>query len=52
MVLCYIMPVSDILIILLGSGSISTADGSALVKVGSTTVICGIKAVEFHKHTS
>uniref|UniRef100_A0A667YXW1 Ribosomal RNA-processing protein 43 n=1 Tax=Myripristis murdjan TaxID=586833 RepID=A0A667YXW1_9TELE len=26
------------------SGSISTADGSALVKVGNTTVICGIKA--------
>ncbi|XP_038564433.1 exosome complex component RRP43 [Micropterus salmoides] len=25
-------------------GSISTADGSALVKVGNTTVICGIKA--------
>ncbi|XP_029028739.1 exosome complex component RRP43 [Betta splendens] len=28
----------------LNIGSISTADGSALVKVGSTTVICGIKA--------
>lgn len=27
------------------SGSISTADGSALVKLGNTTVICGIKAV-------
>lgn len=26
-------------------GSISTADGSALVKIGNTTVICGIKAV-------
>lgn len=25
-------------------GSISTADGSALVKLGNTTVICGIKA--------
>uniref|UniRef100_A0A3P9JMW5 Ribosomal RNA-processing protein 43 n=1 Tax=Oryzias latipes TaxID=8090 RepID=A0A3P9JMW5_ORYLA len=28
----------------LNIGSISTADGSALVKLGSTTVICGIKA--------
>ncbi|KAM6985194.1 exosome complex component RRP43 [Aplochiton taeniatus] len=28
----------------LNIGSISTADGSALVKVGSTTVLCGIKA--------
>jgi exosome complex RNA-binding protein Rrp42 (RNase PH superfamily) len=27
--------------------SISKADGSALVKIGSTTVICGIKAVSF-----
>lgn len=27
------------------AGSISTADGSALVKIGNTTVICGIKAV-------
>lgn len=26
-------------------GSITTADGSALVKLGNTTVICGIKAV-------
>lgn len=26
-------------------GSISTADGSALVKLGNTTIICGIKAV-------
>lgn len=26
-------------------GSVSTADGSALVKIGNTTVICGIKAV-------
>lgn len=25
-------------------GSISTADGSALVKIGNTTIICGIKA--------
>ncbi|OBS64365.1 hypothetical protein A6R68_07098, partial [Neotoma lepida] len=25
-------------------GSISTADGSALVKLGNTTVICGVKA--------
>uniref|UniRef100_A0A3Q3MDZ6 Ribosomal RNA-processing protein 43 n=1 Tax=Mastacembelus armatus TaxID=205130 RepID=A0A3Q3MDZ6_9TELE len=28
----------------LNIGSISTADGSALVKVGNTTVVCGIKA--------
>lgn len=28
-------------------GSISTADGSALVKLGNTTVICGVKAVGF-----
>lgn len=28
----------------LNIGSISTADGSALVKVGNTTIICGIKA--------
>lgn len=27
------------------SGSITTADGSALVKLGNTTVICGVKAV-------
>lgn len=26
------------------SGSISTADGSALVRLGETTVVCGIKA--------
>nr|XP_021586168.1 exosome complex component RRP43 isoform X1 [Ictidomys tridecemlineatus] len=25
-------------------GSISTADGSALVKLGNTTVVCGVKA--------
>nr|XP_020634091.1 exosome complex component RRP43-like isoform X3 [Pogona vitticeps] len=25
-------------------GSITTADGSALVKLGNTTVVCGIKA--------
>lgn len=37
---------------LLSSGSISTADGSALVKVGNTTVICGIKVVNDHKHSS
>lgn len=29
----------------LSSGSITTADGSALVKLGNTTVICGVKAV-------
>ncbi|KFZ50779.1 Exosome complex component RRP43, partial [Podiceps cristatus] len=27
-----------------GKGSITTADGSALVKLGNTTVICGVKA--------
>ena len=27
------------------SGSISTAEGSALVKLGKTTVVCGVKAV-------
>ncbi|CAB1333287.1 unnamed protein product [Coregonus sp. 'balchen'] len=27
----------------LNIGSISTADGSALVKIGNTTVMCGIK---------
>ena len=27
-----------------GAGSISTADGSALVRIGATTVVCGVKA--------
>lgn len=27
--------------------SISSSDGSALIKLGNTTVICGIKAVSF-----
>jgi len=27
--------------------SIGTADGSAIVKCGNTTIICGIKAVNF-----
>lgn len=31
--------------IIINRDSITSADGSALVKVGSTTVICGIKAV-------
>ena len=26
------------------AGSISTADGSALVRIGATTVVCGVKA--------
>lgn len=26
------------------SGSISTADGSSLVRLGDTTVVCGVKA--------
>ncbi|KAG7269973.1 hypothetical protein CRUP_021828 [Coryphaenoides rupestris] len=30
----------------LNIGSISTADGSALVKIGNTTVICGIKMAQ------
>ena len=29
-------------------GSISTAEGSALVKLGNTTVVCGVKAVSSH----
>lgn len=33
-----------ILIIFLPLGSISTTDGSALVRLGNTTIICGIKA--------
>lgn len=28
----------------LNAGSISTADGSALVRLGDTTIICGVKA--------
>lgn len=28
----------------LSAGSISTADGSALVRLGKTTVVCGVKA--------
>lgn len=31
--------------IILNLGSIDTADGSAIAKVGQTTVVCGIKAV-------
>lgn len=31
--------------IALNVDSISTADGSAIVKLGNTTVVCGIKAV-------
>jgi exosome complex RNA-binding protein Rrp42 (RNase PH superfamily) len=26
------------------SGSVSTADGSALIRMGETTMVCGIKA--------
>lgn len=29
--------------------SINTADGSAIVKIGRTSVVCGIKAVKFNK---
>ncbi|KAJ0004570.1 hypothetical protein NQD34_010784 [Periophthalmus magnuspinnatus] len=35
---------SEFRVTTLNIGSISTADGSALVKLGNTTVICGIKA--------
>lgn len=31
--------------IILNLGSIDTADGSAIAKIGQTTVVCGIKAV-------
>lgn len=27
-----------------GQGSISTANGSALVRLGDTTIVCGVKA--------
>lgn len=30
---------------IINKDSISTAEGSSLVKIGSTTVVCGIKAV-------
>ena len=26
------------------TGSVSTADGSALVRMGNTTIVCGVKA--------
>lgn len=29
---------------MLAAGSISTADGSALVRMGDTTIVCGVKA--------
>lgn len=29
----------------MNAGSISTADGSAIAKVGRTVVVCGVKAV-------
>lgn len=29
---------------MLVAGSISTADGSALVRLGDTTIVCGVKA--------
>src|SRR5882757_6997867 len=34
----------DVLTPLRAAGSISTADGSALVRMGDTTVVCGVKA--------
>ena len=36
-----------IIIIMFFTGSISTAEGSALVKLGNTTVVCGAKAVSY-----
>ena len=30
------------------TGCVTTADGSALLKLGNTTVMCGIKAVRFY----
>lgn len=34
----------DVLTPLRAAGSISTADGSALVRIGDTTIVCGVKA--------
>jgi hypothetical protein len=34
----------DVLTPLRAAGSISTADGSALVRMGDTTIVCGVKA--------
>ncbi len=34
------------------AGSISTADGSALVRMGGTVAICGVKAVSATVHTT
>lgn len=31
--------------VVVNAGTISTADGSAIVKLGKTTIVCGIKAV-------
>lgn len=36
--------------VVLNVGTIRTADGSAIVKIGRTTVICGIKAVSTKGH--
>lgn len=36
---------SDFRPVIVNVGSIKTADGSAIAKVGKTTVICGVKAV-------
>lgn len=38
------LPASDVYSIHITQGSISTADGSALVAMGETTVVCGVKA--------
>ncbi|KAF4794757.1 Exosome complex component RRP43 [Turdus rufiventris] len=42
--LCGIIIMGEVLLISGYRGSITTADGSALVKLGNTTVICGVKA--------
>lgn len=39
-----IHPTFGVLAPLRAAGSISTADGSALVRMGGTTIICGVKA--------
>lgn len=38
--------------VIINVDSIGTADGSAIVKIGNTTVVCGIKAVNKKKQHS
>ena len=40
----------NFVVIMFFTGSISTAEGSALVKLGNATVVCGVKAVS-HQHS-